>query len=72
MTGRTELANNSSMERVWNSRETAEYLHVSVKTLEAWRQDGSGPPFVRYSSRCVRYRPEQVERWMLSRETAAN
>lgn len=34
----------------------ADFLNVTVRSLQKWRQDGSGPKFVKISSRCVRYR----------------
>jgi DNA-binding transcriptional MerR regulator len=72
MAERKTTLENNSVERVWDSNEVAKFLHISIKTLESWRQNGLGPPFVRYSRRCVRYRPEQIEKWILSRETAVN
>ena len=34
----------------------AGFLGVTDRTLQKWRRTGGGPPFVRVSSRCVRYR----------------
>jgi hypothetical protein len=34
----------------------ATLLDVTPRALQAWRQRGGGPPYVRISSRCVRYR----------------
>lgn len=34
----------------------AHLLGVTPRTLQAWRLRGGGPPFVRISLRCVRYR----------------
>lgn len=45
-------------------REVAEMLKVAVRTLERWRQDGSGPPFVRVGPRAIRYRRTAVEQWL--------
>ena len=36
--------------------QTAKVFNVSERTLQAWRLRGGGPPFVRISSRCIRYR----------------
>lgn len=46
-----------------SEREAAAVLGLKPRTLENWRQSGDGPPFVRISSRCVRYRPADLEAW---------
>jgi len=43
--------------------EAAERLGLSPRWMEVRRYQGDGPPFVRVSSRCVRYRPQDLERW---------
>jgi hypothetical protein len=40
----------------------AERLHVSPKTLEAWRSRGEGPPFGRAGSR-IRYNTRDLDAW---------
>ena len=46
--------------KIWygliSESEMANFLGVTVRSLQKWRQDGSGPKFVKISSRCVRYR----------------
>ena len=42
------------------------YRMPSLKTLEAWRCRGGGPPFIRVG-RLIRYRPDDVARWCESR-----
>ena len=37
-------------------REAAEFLGVTVRTMQSYRQRGGGPKFVRLSARAVRYR----------------
>ncbi|GKS58186.1 hypothetical protein YTPLAS18_17130 [Nitrospira sp.] len=44
----------------------ARALDVKVKTLQAWRTRGGGPPFVRVG-RLVRYRDEDLRQWIESR-----
>lgn len=44
----------------------AEYIGVKIKTLEAWRCRGQGPPFVKIG-RLVRYRKSDVDSWVESR-----
>ncbi len=47
--------------------EAAERLGLSPRWMEVRRYRGGGPPFVRVSSRCVRYRPEDIEAWTAER-----
>ncbi|MBL9096234.1 MAG: hypothetical protein JNK07_04850 [Alphaproteobacteria bacterium] len=46
-------------------------LNVSPRVLEAWRCRGGGPTFVKISARCVRYRRDDVERFIADHLTAA-
>lgn len=46
-----------------NEREAADMLGLTPRTLQAWRQQGEGPPYVRVSSRCIRYRIADLEDW---------
>lgn len=45
-----------------NEKELALRLALSVKTIQSWRQKGSGPCFARYG-RSIRYPIEAVERF---------
>ena len=49
------------------TQEAAEFLKLSRRTLEAHRVRGDGPPYVRLSSRCIRYRPSDIDRWLAER-----
>ena len=44
--------------------DAAEILVVPRRTLERWRYLGGGPPFIRLP-KCVRYRPEDLEAWVM-------
>jgi predicted DNA-binding transcriptional regulator AlpA len=46
----------------------AEFLGVRPRTLEAWRQRGIGPRYLRYSKTCVRYRLSDIQAWVAMRE----
>ncbi len=52
------------------SSELATLLGVSQKTLERWRVEGGGPPFVKAPGTrgAVRYDLDAVERWIRARE----
>ncbi len=45
----------------------SEMLGVTPRALQAWRQRGGGPAFVRISSRCVRYRRRDLVVWLEAR-----
>jgi predicted DNA-binding transcriptional regulator AlpA len=45
---------------------TALQLGVSVPALRKWRYQGRGPKFFKLGS-LVRYRPEDIDQWLLSR-----
>lgn len=42
--------------RQFDTDEAAEILDIAPRSLEKKRQEGTGPPFVRLSPKCVRYR----------------
>ena len=42
--------------------EAAMYLNISVKTVQAWRIQGKGPQFRKFS-RCVRYHLTDLENY---------
>jgi excisionase family DNA binding protein len=54
--------------KLLTTEETAEILGVSVRTLEDWRSDGTGPDYVPLGRRTVRYRPQAIDRWLDTRE----
>jgi hypothetical protein len=47
--------------------EAAYLAAVSVRTLEAWRLHGGGPPFIAIGRRAVRYRRRDLLDWMEAR-----
>jgi excisionase family DNA binding protein len=51
------------MEHLLGPQEVADYLHVPVRTVYAWRQRGTGPRGFRVG-RHVRYRLEDVDAWL--------
>lgn len=59
-------------ESLLTTRQLAERLSTSIRTIERMRQTGEGPPFVRVSGGRrrgrVAYRPSQVEAWLQGRE----
>lgn len=45
----------------------AEFLGLTPRTLQAFRQRGGGPKFCRVSARCIRYRRIDLNAWNDSR-----
>ncbi len=60
----------SDQDSLLNEDEAAKFLAVSVRTLQAWRTRGIGPPFVRLG-RSVRYVRQALLDW-LSANTQPN
>jgi phage terminase Nu1 subunit (DNA packaging protein) len=50
-----------------DERQAAAMLGMTPRTLQQWRRDGIDLPYVRVSSRCVRYRVVDLERWAAAR-----
>jgi excisionase family DNA binding protein len=48
---------------LWTVQDVAEFLRVPVQTLYSWRSQGSGPP-ARRIGKHLRYRPDDVLRWL--------
>ena len=57
-------------EALLNESSVAKRLHCHVKTLQAWRCRGGGPPFIRVG-RLIRYSPDDVQAWITSRRVAS-
>ena len=49
-----------------DTRESARLLGLSPRTLEKWRYEGSGPPFLKMGRR-VLYTKEDLVAWMYRR-----
>jgi predicted DNA-binding transcriptional regulator AlpA len=45
----------------------AAFLSLNHRTLQQWRLRGTGPQFIRISSRCVRYRYRDLFDWVEAR-----
>jgi excisionase family DNA binding protein len=50
-------------ERLLTQQQLADYLGVSVPTIQRWRRQGTGPPFLLLGTR-PRYRRAQVDAWL--------
>ena len=47
--------------------EVAERFQVSVRTIERWRETGTGPVYIRISNRFYRYRAADCDQWAAAR-----
>jgi len=70
-----ETATAPSFPDLLDTQETAEYLRISVSTLERMRLDGSGPQFIKLGigkkrARVV-YRRADIEAWLLAQSFSA-
>jgi hypothetical protein len=50
-----------------NTVEAAAYVRIDPRTFEAWRRQGRGPIYHKYTARCVRYRRSDLDRWLNER-----
>lgn len=51
------------------AEEVARILNTSVRTLDGWRRQGVGPPWVKLSRRAVRYAANGLTDWVATRPT---
>ena len=58
---------NNLFDPILSEEELAKWLDTSRPTLQRQRSDGSGPPFVQLSERCIGYRKSAVEHWLEAR-----
>ena len=47
--------------------QTAKYLNISKKSLQRWRFNRQGPPYVKLNIKTIRYRREDLDHWMKER-----
>jgi predicted DNA-binding transcriptional regulator AlpA len=51
-------------DRLLREDQAAEYLNLAPRTLQDRRISGGGPPYVKISHRCVRYRLSDLKKWV--------
>lgn len=50
---------------VWlTARQAAGVLGLAEQTLAVWRMEGGGPTWVKMGAKAVRYRAEDVRKWI--------
>ncbi|MFT8243261.1 helix-turn-helix transcriptional regulator [Roseomonas sp. BN140053] len=45
----------------------AQRIEVSRRTLQRWRAEGNGPPYIRAGLRRILYDPTKTDEWLASR-----
>ncbi len=59
------------MLKLMTEEEVSKALNVSIAALRRWRLEQRGPVFIKVGS-LVRYRPEDLERWLSSLRTGGD
>jgi predicted DNA-binding transcriptional regulator AlpA len=62
------MATPNSIEALLNEHDVARITGLSVASVRRWRLLRQGPKFLKLNS-AVRYRAEDIERWLASRPT---
>jgi excisionase family DNA binding protein len=52
------------VKRYLTTEEAAEYLGLSKRTLQDWRCDLTGPPFIKFGPRHVKYDVQDLDAWV--------
>ena len=50
-----------------DEKAAAEFLDLTDRTMQKYRQTGDGPPYVLISSRCLKYRRTDLRKWAEAR-----
>lgn len=61
-------ATSEHAEEYWTERCTSKRTRTGLRTLQRWRSEGRGPPYVRFGPRKILYRRSAVEAWIRERE----
>ena len=47
-----------------SEQQAAQYLRVSVKSLQRWRFDHKGPIYAKLNNKLIRYHLPELDEWM--------
>jgi excisionase family DNA binding protein len=57
------------MDKILTTKQAAEYLQVSERTLQRWRDEGRGPKYQEPEPRVIRYVESQLKAWVEQEDT---
>ena len=57
------------MEKVMTTKQAAEYLQISERTLQRWRDEGRGPKYIQPEPKVIRYRESDITAWLEQDDT---
>ncbi|WP_373508280.1 helix-turn-helix domain-containing protein [Thiocapsa sp.] len=60
------MTNVTPLSTLHTEKQEAARLSVSVRTLQAWRTRGEGPPYIK-AGRAVRYDPRRTDEWLATK-----
>jgi hypothetical protein len=52
--------------QLFRETQAAELLGCSIRSLQSWRQRGTGPAYIRLSPRAIRYSYGDLQKWLTS------
>lgn len=61
------MEKNDYMNMLLHENDAADFLSVSVRSLQGWRSKGGGPQYVKISARAIRYRRKDLIEWLESK-----
>ena len=51
-------------QKIMSPKEVSEYIGIGLSTLALWRATGTGPQYIKILRRLVRYRKDEVDKWL--------
>ncbi len=61
----------SEIERPVTAQVVADHLKVAASTVDRWRREGKGPPYMRIGNRCM-YFLSEVQDWLETQKVSPN
>jgi len=59
------------MDTLLTREDVARILGINAETFDHMRRRGDGPPEVKLGHRTIRYRPVDIDAWLISRQNVA-
>lgn len=58
------MSTQNELQPLLTESEAAAFLNFTPRAMQAWRIRGGGPAYIRVSARAIRYRQEDIDRWL--------